>query len=153
MHEAKTSYLITLAPPTAVRNPTVVQRNESAITVQWERPANVGREDDYYYVVEYSKDVGVVITSIGDLRDTGNTVTHIIEGLNPGTNYVILVSVHNGISDQDIENADRRRVQISAATKEGSKFDCWNFSICMLICVPSTWQQPQTRMWYIQHIM
>ena len=114
------TYLITLAPPTAVRNPTVVRSTENTITVRWERPANVGR-DDYYYVVEYSKDVGVVITSIGDLRDTGNTVTHIIEGLNPGTNYVITISVHNGVSDQDIENADKRKVQISAATREGSK--------------------------------
>ena len=85
----------------------------STESVQWERPANVGREDDYYYVVEYSKDVGVVITSIGYLRDTGNIVTHIIRGLNPGTIYVITISVHDGVSDQDIENADKRKVRIN----------------------------------------
>ena len=109
--------LTSSAPPTAVRNLRNTTRSVTTLTVQWDRPTTIGR-DDYYYVVEYSDsdNNGTFITSIDNFRNTATTVTYEITGLTSATEYTIRVSVHNGVSDQDPENAHKRIREIKVST-------------------------------------
>ena len=105
----------------------------STVTVQWDRPTITGR-DDFYYRVEYSDpdNVGIFLTSIANLRRTGFTVSHTITGLRPATEYVIRVSVHNGVSDQD-PDVNSRLQEIKVTTGETSKFGIYQ-CLCSFLC-------------------
>ena len=46
-----------------------------------------------------------------------------VENLRPDTTYSITVSVHNGVSDQDPDNAGNRECSVAATTIQGSKYD------------------------------
>ena len=46
-----------------------------------------------------------------------------VRNLQPDTTYSITVSVHNGVSDQDPENARLRECTFIATTSQGSEYD------------------------------
>jgi hypothetical protein len=54
---------------------------------------------------------------------SNNQETFTIENLQPDTTYSITVSVHNGVSDQDPDNARNRQCSIVATTLQGSEYD------------------------------
>ena len=49
--------------------------------------------------------------------------TYTIDNLQPDTTYLITVSIHNGVSDQDSDNARIRECTIIAKTLQGSKYN------------------------------
>ena len=86
----------------------------------WEDPKDVGRSD-YYYIIEYSDpDDASIYHRHNEDNVKGNNYT--LNNLRADTIYIIRVSVHNGVSDQDSENADDRMVTIRAHTTEGRKY-------------------------------
>ena len=113
-------------PPTTITNLIVTGTTSTTITVRWNRPAITGR-GDYYYIVEYSDpdEVGAVyIQDNSRLVNGNNQVTYTVDGadgsgLQADTEYIIRVSVHNGVSDLDGENTDDRRQEVQVTTPEG----------------------------------
>ena len=88
-------------------------------------PTITGR-NDYYYRVEYndSENVGIFLTSIKTLRNTGSSVSHTITALRLATEYVIRVSVHNGVSDQDPDvNSRLQEIRITTDVTSRSRID------------------------------
>ena len=116
-------------PPTTITNLIVTGTTSTTITVRWNRPTITGRSD-YYYVVEYTDpdEVGAVYIPDNSRLVNGNTqVTYTVagaggSGLQADTEYIIRVSVHNGVSDLDGENADDRRQQVQVTTPEGGTY-------------------------------
>ena len=103
-------------PPTAMSNLRVTRTTITSITVRW-TPVRT-RRLDYYYVVEHSDpdDISKYIH-----QDEVKSNRYVLDNLRPDTVYIIRVSVHNGVSDQDSENADDRIVEVDACTREGCK--------------------------------
>ena len=56
-----------------------------------------------------------------DIRPTSCRMDHTIERLKADTTYNIKLSSHNGVSDQDLENNDRRTVVKRGRTTEGGE--------------------------------
>ena len=97
------------APPTAVRNLSVVSSSETEVVVRWEAPDELGRTD-YYYSVSRSipDDIGNFQTLNDRLTNTASNVTFRVTNLVPFTAYMIRVSVHNGVSQNDSANDQLR---------------------------------------------
>ena len=53
---------------------------------------------------------------------------HTVTGLDAFISYFIDISTHNGVSDQDPENADRRVATTQGMTAEGCKYGIEVFS-------------------------
>ena len=93
----------------------------------WEDPEVTGRPD-FYYIIEYSDpDDASIYHRHNKDGVKGNSYT--LDNLRPDTIYIIRVSVHNGVSDQDSENTDDRMVDIKAHTTEGCKYTVY------IICI------------------
>ena len=61
-----------------------------------------GREDFFYRVFYSNPDkVGEFILENDNLQDTSSIVSYTISGLVPFTTYILRVTTHNGVSDQD----------------------------------------------------
>ena len=111
-------------PPTAMSNLRVTRTTSTSITIRW-TPVRTGRPD-YYYVVEHSDpdDISKYIH-----QDEVKSNRYVLDNLRADTIYIIRVSVHNGVSDQDPENADDRMVTIRARTTEGRKYTVYIIGI------------------------
>ena len=83
---------------------------ETALTIQWSTPAHCGGRNDCYYRIKINDGPPMVPADDRTLRN-----------LQPDTTYSITVSVHNGVSEQDAENAKSRECVIVATTIRGSK--------------------------------
>lgn len=87
------------------------------MTLSWFRPQNTGRSD-FYYVVQYSDgDTAGQHTLVDEMY----RAEEVISGLVPDTAYTFTVTVHNGVTDQDVGNEHLRRCELTATTREGSK--------------------------------
>jgi len=107
-------------PPTAVRNLRVVYTTSTSINIEWDLPLITGRPD-FFYNVEYSDPTDISMYIQHNLERITNTTTYSVTGLQPVTIYIIRISVHNGVSENDGINDDERRRQVSNATLEGGK--------------------------------
>ena len=85
------------------------------MNVQWERPDFTGR-DDFYYVLQYTDGESV---GSNQVINQSQVVSQLITGLKPVTDYTIILTVVNGVSDQDMENEFRRRCVLAVTTPEG----------------------------------
>ena len=90
---------------------------DSSLSVSWNHPSSDGERNDLYYRVQYSDPdrVGVMIEAecvSGCLTGTSCTVS----GLRPATRYVVRVSAHNGVSDQDEGGALARMKEVTLET-------------------------------------
>ena len=104
-------------PPSECRNIMAISVKEKSINISWEIPINTGR-NDFYYNVEYSDGDSVE----SNLLFSQNTVVlYSIDGLKPGTDYTITVTVENGVSDQDLQNEHLRRCELRLTTLEDSE--------------------------------
>ena len=106
-----------LGPPGACQNIKTTFIGERSLTIQWERPAFIGR-DDFYYLLEYSE--GESTESL-QVVNKDQVVSQLITGLKAFTEYTITVTVVNGVSDQDLENEFKRICEIKTTTLEGGK--------------------------------
>ena len=70
----------------------------------------------------FYSDMGEFILAIDNLVDRGEVVTFTVTELTPFTAYIIRVSVHNGVSDQDPGNANSRVSESLNKTMEGSEY-------------------------------
>ena len=105
------------------------------MTVTWTRPEVTGRSD-FYYTLQYSDpdNIGEFLPANPiKIVNSALSVSHTVTGLQPYTTYTIRVTSHNGVSDQDSENAALRIVTIQVRTLEGGKL--WILSVhkCMLL--------------------
>ena len=98
-----------LEPPIEVRNLEVVSSTNTTITLRWTRPLITGRSD-FFYRVFYSdpNSIGDFISSEDNLVTNSGTVTYEVTGLVPFTSYILQVTTHNGVSDQDPDNSHLR---------------------------------------------
>lgn len=99
-------------PPTACTDLHVVALTSNSLTISWSRPAITGRKD-YFYKAFHSDPTNssefIVVTD--SFVNTGSTVTYEVMGLLPVTLYLVWVTTHNGVSDQDPQN-DHLRMQV-----------------------------------------
>ena len=91
--------------------------------MRWSTPAYFGERSDLYYTVEYSDPVNPGVMHEmqcggGCLTGTRCTVT----GLRPATTYVVRVTAHNGVSDQDADGALARQADITLTTDIAREF-------------------------------
>ena len=85
------------------------------MSVEWDKPLITGR-DDYYYILEYTDGESVGSNQVINLS---RVVSQQITGLKPVTEYVITVTVANGVSDQDKQNEVLRTCTLLVTTPEG----------------------------------
>ena len=109
-------------PPSKPVNLQKVYSTNSSLSVDWSPPAYLGERGDIYHTVEYSDPMiaGLMLLAPcggGCLTDTQCT----IENLQPATRYVIVVTAHNGVSDQDRGGALARQSDITLQTSIARK--------------------------------
>lgn len=68
--------------------------------------------------MEYSDGESIESNSV---FSQNSVVQYSIDGLIPGTDYTIIVTVENGVSDQDLQNEQLRRCELRLITLEDSK--------------------------------
>ena len=116
----------------------------TSVTVRWTRPEVTGRPD-FYYTLQYSDPDNFgefVPPNPIKIVNSALSVSRTVTGLQPYTTYTIRVTSHNGVSDQDTENAALRIVTIQVRTLEGGKLWILPVNKCtllisMLYTVPS----------------
>ena len=96
-------------------------RTATTVNIRWNRPAIIGRPD-YFYSVDVSDPdrVHAFVEDNSNYRDTRVRPTYSVSPLVPHTSYVIRVSVHNGVSDQD-PDGHLRTCDVNVMTREGGK--------------------------------
>ena len=110
-----------LGPPNACTNLMVDNRTSTTVNITWMRPTVIGR-DDYFYVVEVSDPERVNAFNVhnSSYRDIDLRPNYTVSPLVPHTSYVIRVSVHNGVSDQD-PDGHLRICEVEVMTLQGGK--------------------------------
>lgn len=68
--------------------------------------------------MEYSDGESIESNSV---FSQNRVVQYSIDGLISGTDYTIIVTVENGVSDQDLQNEHLRRCELRLTTLEDSK--------------------------------
>ena len=107
-----------LVPPPPISNCDISQQFDTAITIRWRSPANCGGRSDCYYQIKINNDSPKQHSPV---FRPNNQETFTVEDLQPDTTYSIKVSIHNGVSGQDPDNAESRECVIVATTLQGSK--------------------------------
>ena len=87
------------------------------VKVEWKRPNLTGRAD-FYYRVYYRELTSFSGITLGRYVNNSDYVDYTIGGLRPSTQYVIRITVHNGVSDQDVENEQSRMCETVASTTD-----------------------------------
>ena len=103
----------------------------TSITLQWEKPDDVGR-NDYYFVLEYRPIGSLQFITVSNVTDTSDTIIYILSGLTPYTTYDIHVIARNGVSDQDWYDECTRTATISSATLQGGNHWCYEIGLNLL---------------------
>ena len=121
------------APPPPISSCDVSQHFDTAITIQWRAPANCGGRSDCYYQLKINSSSPEDYSPV--FRPNAQEM-FTVDDLESDMTYSITVGVHNGVSDQDSENARNRECMIVAKTVQGSKYDQSkqsNFHSCLLM--------------------
>ena len=107
-------------PPSACTGLTVDDRRtrDNSITVGWNRPAITGREDYYYNIHHSNPDLpgNFIKHNSNPYISTSSILQYTVSGLRPLTNYTIRVTVHNGVSDQDLAGEEKRWCEVAATS-------------------------------------
>ena len=108
-------------PPSACTNIQLVHRTDASFTISWSRPEIIGRDDFFYRVLYSDPDrIGEFITENDNITNNSTVVHYTVSGLIPLTSYIVRVTTHNAVSDQD-PNSHLRMCGISNMTLEGGK--------------------------------
>ena len=112
-------------PPSACTGLTVDHQRtrENSITVRWNRPAITGRRDYFYNIHHSNPDLPGNFTKFNTNPYISTTpfLQYTVSGLRPLTNYTIRVTVHNGVSDQDLAGEEKRWCEVTATSGEMRK--------------------------------
>ena len=103
------------APPGGCVGVDVILMRATTITIAWDKPEVTGRED-YYYTVYYKQLTALSGNTTSPYVNTSDRVEYTVTDLQPSTEYLFRVSVHNGVSDEDIGNEVSRSCQVVAST-------------------------------------
>ena len=90
---------------------------ETEVTIQWRNPPHCGGRDDCYYLIKVNDGPPIRYTSI-----TINLSSYTLDSLQPDTRYRVTVSIHNGVSEQDVDGAKSRECSVVVNTMGCSKF-------------------------------
>ena len=105
------------------------------MNVTWSAPSETGGRPDLYYVVEY-RDPDNAGRRIG--TTCKSSTSHTFTGLRAFTQYCFQVSAHNGVSDQDPDNAALRTEEQCITTPEASKICLiWNIVLFTFVLIHS----------------
>ena len=107
------------SPSDAVQNLKKLIATFTNITISWEKPISTGHPE-YYYSITYENEVEKPITAANKLVDIRDIVTYTVTNLSHSTAYVIHVTTHNGVSNQDPNIVCRTRY-VLATTLERRK--------------------------------
>ena len=109
-------------PPSAPLGLTQTESTDNSLSISWNRPVSDGGRSDLFYRVLYSDPdpdkVGVMIEA-NCTQSFNRCVTEhecTITDLQPATKYVVRVSAHNGVSDQNEGGALARLTQVTLET-------------------------------------
>ncbi len=92
------------------------------MTLEWTRPEVTGRDDFYYTYQIFDVDHILPDTPVRlPFTASSSKITFTENRLRPVTPYTFRIITHNGVSDEDKENAALRRVELVVKTKEGGK--------------------------------
>ena len=106
-------------PPSKIHNRSIIASNSTAISLSWDSPGNDGGQTDTYYVICYYFSTCTLKTCELTYQRNISSLSYTLHDLNAHTRYDIFVSAHNGVSEQDTSNADRRIVVIRGRTTGG----------------------------------
>ena len=110
-----------IEPPFAPDNCEIISVTDTTVQLSCDAPLYSGGRSDLYYTVQYSDpdNVGqnIMATDTACMNQTSFTIT----GLRPFTTYVIIVTAHNGVSDQDEDRILARMVQKRITTNISRK--------------------------------
>ena len=124
------------APPPPIPECMASEVYDTSVVLQWRSPPHCGGRTDCYYQIRINDGPAL---QYNPTRFTFNAqVTYAVNNLQQDTTYSITVSIHNGVSDQDANNAKLRECPVVVTTIQGSMFDqctpCKN-SIHMHACI------------------
>jgi hypothetical protein len=114
----RNAYVSSTEPPSMPLDLDDTATTDTSISIRWRRPESDGGRHDLYYRVHYSDpdSVGVMLEAECVNVCQTRTCTCTIRGLRAATAYVIRVSAHNGVSDQDRGGALARMKEITVTT-------------------------------------
>ncbi len=110
------------APPGPVTDLKTTANTSTSVTLEWTRPEVTGR-DDFYYTYQIIDRDHILPDTPRRLSFTASspTITYTEDRLRPVTPFTFRITTHNGVSDEDKENAALRKVELVVKTKEGGK--------------------------------
>ena len=110
------------APPGPVTDLKTTANTSTSVTLEWTRPEVTGR-DDFYYTYQIFDPDHILPDTPRRLSFTASspTITYTEDRLRPVTPFTFRIITHNGVSDEDKENAALRKVELVVKTKEGGK--------------------------------
>ena len=109
------------APPPRISSCVASEHLDTSITIRWTNPAACGGRSDCNFMIRVNDGPPQLYSPAGGFRPNRQE-TYIVGNLQPDTTYSITVSIHNGVSDQDADNARLRECSFVATTIQGSKF-------------------------------
>ena len=109
------------APPPPISECLASTIFDTGATLQWRNPLQCGGRNDCYYQIKINDGPSVqyIPSTFPDFS------TYTVDNLQPDTTYSITISIHNGVSDQDAENAKLRECSIVVKTIRGSKLSVY----------------------------
>ena len=128
-------FISTIEPPSVPQNIEIISVTATTIHLSWSPPQYNGSRSDLYYTVQYSDpdNVGqsIMATDTMCMSQTCFTIT----GLQPFTTYLIIVTAHNGVSDQDKPGLQGRMAEIRVTTNSSCKLNFTQSAICMYLII------------------
>ena len=128
--------LYTAAPPNNCKSLEVVTERTrgNTITVRWERPEIIGR-DDFYYNIFYSEDNQTFTQhNSRPYVKQDALVDYSVSGLQPLTTYTIRVIPENGVSGQE-EGGQSRSCEVVTMTGDTSEWTSVTLKCIMCIII------------------
>ncbi len=110
------------APPGPITDLKTTANTSTSVTLEWTRPEVTGRDDFYYTYQIFDPDHILPDTPRRlSFNASSPTITYTEDRLRPVTPFTFRIITHNGVSDEDKENAALRKVELVVKTKEGGK--------------------------------
>ncbi len=110
------------APPGPVTDLKTTANTSTSVTLEWTRPEVTGR-DDFYYTYQIFDPDRILRDTAVRLPYTASSpkITFQVTSLRPVTPFTFRITTHNGVSDEDKENAALRKVELVVKTREDGK--------------------------------
>ena len=100
------------APPPPIPECMTSEVHDTRVVLQWRSPPHCGGRTDCYYQIRINNGSAIQNYSTRFMNNFNAQVTYPINNLQQATNFLIAVSIHNGVSDQDAVHAKLRECSI-----------------------------------------